>query len=280
VALRFENREISFREVETNVNRVANGLRSLGLAKGDRVAIMLPNIPEFVYSFFGAQRIGAVSVPFNTMYKGGEVAHILSDSGAKAVIALANFAPLINEILPDLPELEHVILTGERNVIFASPDSTIFFQLVSNKSAFADGDQAYKKFGEVLLAALKGLGVEEAWYKHRGSIRVEGKKIAGFLIQEVEDLYIASAIVFTGSFKVEDFIGVIWVPQEIKDKVMEPILSVEEACSKRHSPQEIRDALVESVENAFGVRLEENNLERDELFGYEKLRTQLGKGTA
>jgi hypothetical protein len=278
-ALWVEGRAVSYGEVEIQVNRVANGLDALGLGRGDRVAIMLPNIPEFVYSFFGIQRIGAVAVPFNTMYKGGEVAHILSDSGARAVIALSNFAPLINEILPDLPDLQHVILTGERNVLFAAPDATIFLSLVTNRRTFADPDAAYMRTGDVLLAVLKSLGVEEAWYKHRGSIRVGGRKIAGFLVQEVEDLLIVSVVLFIGPLVLEDFISVVWVPQEIKDKVLEPILSVAEASTHRPTWDEVRQAVTDAFEKSFDVRLEEAPLLRDELFGYEKLRSLLSRET-
>jgi long-chain acyl-CoA synthetase len=276
-AVFFEGREITYGDVAVNTGRVANGLRKLGLRKGDRVAIMLPNIPEFIYSFFGIQRIGAVAVPFNTMYKGGEVSHILRDSGARAVIALANFAPLINEILPDLPDLEHVILTGERNVIFADPDATVFVQLVADRETFGEPDEAYRRIGEVLLATLTSLGVEDAWYKHRGSVRVGGKKLAGFLIQEVEELYVASILIFVEALRIEEFISVIWVPQEIKDKVMEPTVSVAEATGRRPAWEEIRDAVTQQFESAFGIRLAPGPLERDELFGYEKLRSLMAR---
>ncbi|MCK4728204.1 MAG: AMP-binding protein, partial [Desulfobacterales bacterium] len=102
VALRFEGKVITYKELNLRANRVANGLQGLGVKKGDRVAIMLPNIPEFVYTLVGTLKLGAVAVPFNTLYKGGEILHILKDSGAKCLIALTNFAPMINEIRPEL----------------------------------------------------------------------------------------------------------------------------------------------------------------------------------
>lgn len=277
-ALLFEGRTLTYAEVDASVRRAAEGFRALGLGKGDRVALMLPNVPEFVYAFFGAQRLGCVTVPFNTMYKGGEVAHILSDSRARAVVALANFAPLMNEILPDLPELEHVILTGERNVLFAAPEDTVFVQLVTDAGRFESADQAYRRTGEVLLDAVGRLGVEGAWYRHRGSVRLDGRKMAGFVVQQVEDLYIISAVLFTGALSVETFLSVLWVPQEIKDKVLEPIVSVAEASPRRPAWDEVQDAVTAAFEQGFGVRLEAGALGRDELFGYEKLRTQLCKG--
>jgi acyl-CoA synthetase (AMP-forming)/AMP-acid ligase II len=122
-ALLLDREAVSFSELNVRANRVANGLQELGVKKGDRVAVMLPNIPEFVYAFAGTLKLGAVAVPFNTLYKGGEILHILKDSGAKVLFALTNFAPMINEIRPELPDLEQVILTGERNLLFAHPDN-------------------------------------------------------------------------------------------------------------------------------------------------------------
>ena len=120
-------------------------------------------------------------MPFNTLYKGGEILHILKDSGAKVLIALTNFAPMINEIRTELPALEQVILTGERNLLFAHPESTALVQLILPRALIKDVDEAYQKTGAILLAMMKDLGVKDAWYKHRGSVRVRGDKIATFV---------------------------------------------------------------------------------------------------
>ena len=87
-ALFFEGRTIPFRDLDENACKVANALSQLGIKPHDRVALMLPNTPDFVYSFLGILKLGAVAVPFNTMYKGREITHILNDSGAKAIICL------------------------------------------------------------------------------------------------------------------------------------------------------------------------------------------------
>jgi hypothetical protein len=253
---------------------LANGLKKLGVVPSDRVAIMLPNVPEFVYAFFGAQKAGAVAVPFNTMYKGGEVVHILKDSGAKVLIALSTFAPLINEVLPLCGELEHVIYTGERNVTFAEPGSTVFIQFVTDASKAGDLDGFYRSVGEALADALETLGVEGGWYGHRGSLRVkDGRKIGGFLISGVEGLYIVNAQVFAAPFEVDRFMEVIWIPMEVKDKVVEPLSSVEGETGKRPDFSAIGAAVVESLEKKFNSKIIEGKMTRDELFGYEKLRS-------
>jgi long-chain acyl-CoA synthetase len=271
-ALLFEGKQISYAQLNESVNKLANGLKSLGIKKGDRVAIMLPNIPEFVYSFYALQKLGAIAVPFNTMYKGREVLHILNDSGAKAIIALTNFAPLINEIQPDVPTLEHIILTGERTLVFVHPESTASLQMVHEKGVFKDVEEAYRSIGEIIVEALGAFGVKDAWYKHRGSVRVGGKKIATCIISEVENLEVVNVICFLGPLVTDDFFKVIWVPPEVKDKVLEPLTSVEEEAGKRPDTEEFKNTVLGIFAKKLGIEIEEGSLKRDELFAYEKQR--------
>ena len=271
-ALLFEGKQISYTQLNESVNKLANGLKGLGITKGDRVAIMLPNIPEFVYSFYALQKLGAIAVPFNTMYKGREVLHILNDSGAKAIIALTNFAPLINEIKPDVPTLEHIILTGERTLVFVQPESTAALQMVHEKGVFKDVEEAYRKIGEIIVETLWAFGVKNAWYKHRGSVRVGGKKIATCIISEVENLEVVNVICFLGPLVTDDFFKVIWVPPEVKDKVLEPLTSVEEEAGKRPDTDEFKNTILGIFTQKLGIEIEEGSLKRDELFAYEKQR--------
>jgi long-chain acyl-CoA synthetase len=272
-ALIFGGKEITYQQLNENVNKLANGLRNLGICKGDRVAIMLPNIPEFVYSFFALQKLGAIAVPFNTMYKGREIIYILNDCGAKAIIALSNFATLINEIKTDVPSLEHVILTGERTLIFVDPESTISIQMVHDSAFFESIDEAYKRVGAILAETFKEFGVMDAWYKHRGSVRVKGRKIASFIISQIENLTVLNALCFIGKLKTDEFFKVIWVPPEIKDKVMEPLTSVEEITGNKLDKIQFKNALVGAFEKGLCINIEEGPLKRDELFAYEKQRS-------
>ena len=271
-ALIFEGHAISYRELDEQAGKVANGLASLGLGRGERVAIMLPNTPEFVYSFFGIQKLGAVAVPFNTMYKGREITHILSDCGARAIITLTNFAPLINEIRADVPTLEHVIVTGQRTLVFAQPGSTAAVQMVVEKRRFASADEAFHAVGGLLVEVLQRLGASDAWYRHQGSIRAHGKKIATILISEIENLFVVNAVVFLDALKTDEFFKVVWVPPEIKDKALEPMTSLREESGREVTLEELRQVLAECLRERLGVELAEGALKRDELFGYQKNR--------
>ena len=79
-------RGYSYSQLNEKVNSIANALQSLGAGKGDRIGIYLPNSPAFITAFLAVAKIGALSVPLNIMFKGLELEHILSDSGAKCLI--------------------------------------------------------------------------------------------------------------------------------------------------------------------------------------------------
>lgn len=269
-ALYFEGKWITYRELDEQANKSANAFKTLGISKGDRVAMMLPNIPEFVYCFFAIQKLGAIAVPFNSMYKGREITYILNDSQAKALITLSNFANLINEIREDVPSLEHVILTGQRTLVFVSPNSTLNVQIVCEKSTFSSAEDAFRDVGEILVETLQSFGVD-AWYKHRGGVRVKGKKIATVLVSEIENLITVNCIVFLGPMETRDLFRVVWVSPEIKDKVLEPSTSVEEETGSHPDHQQFIDALLKSLTGRLGITISSGSLKRDELFGYEKV---------
>jgi long-chain acyl-CoA synthetase len=83
---------LSYAEVDTMSGRVATSLRQLGLGPGDCVALQLPNVPEFVFAYFGALKAGVTVVPLNPLLKAPEVAYHLSDSGSRVLVVLDAFA--------------------------------------------------------------------------------------------------------------------------------------------------------------------------------------------
>ncbi|MEY9939648.1 AMP-binding protein [Streptacidiphilus sp. MAP5-3] len=85
-ALVFFGKKTSYRALQRAVARFAAGLAALGVSRGDRVALVMPNCPQYVVAFYGALKLGAVVVPTNPLYTESELAHQLKDSGA--VVAL------------------------------------------------------------------------------------------------------------------------------------------------------------------------------------------------
>jgi fatty-acyl-CoA synthase len=84
-------RRLTYKQLQTEANSIASGLLQIGIKKGDRVAVCLPNWHEFVAIYFAISLIGAIMVPFNTRYRMDEVEYILSNSGAKAAFFTREF---------------------------------------------------------------------------------------------------------------------------------------------------------------------------------------------
>lgn len=83
----------------------------LKLQQGDRIAIQMPNTMQYIIAMFGALRAGLIIVNTNPLYTQREMEHQFNDSGAKAIVILANFASLLEKVLPHTPNLKHVIIT-------------------------------------------------------------------------------------------------------------------------------------------------------------------------
>ena len=86
VSIYYKDHAFSYNDILQLANRTGNALKDLGIEIEDRVAILLPDCPEWIASFFGTMKIGAVAVPFNTMLRAEEYRYFLNDSRAKAII--------------------------------------------------------------------------------------------------------------------------------------------------------------------------------------------------
>jgi long-chain acyl-CoA synthetase len=105
-------RTLSYRELDLLSRRFAAYLQAeLKLQRGDRVAIMLPNLLQYPVALYGALRAGLVVVNVNPLYTAHELAYQLKDCGARAIVILANAGHVLEQALPELPALEHVIVT-------------------------------------------------------------------------------------------------------------------------------------------------------------------------
>lgn len=116
VALHFNGKEMTYQEVYESALKFANYLKSIGIQKGDRVAIMLPNTPQSFISFFGVLFAGGIIVQTNPMYTEREVAYQMKDSGAKAIIALDILYPRITKVQNET-DLEHIIITAIKDYL-------------------------------------------------------------------------------------------------------------------------------------------------------------------
>jgi len=110
-AVVYAEKTVTYRELDALVGRFAAALNNLGVAKGDRVAIYLPNIPQFVIAYYGALRAGAVVTAISPMHREREVEHQLADSEAETIVALDSALQTV-ETVWQRTNLKRAIVTG------------------------------------------------------------------------------------------------------------------------------------------------------------------------
>jgi long-chain acyl-CoA synthetase len=110
-AYSFMGKDLSFAQTDQESLGLAAYLQSLGLSKGDRVAVMMPNVPQYPVAVAAILRAGLVVVNVNPLYTARELEHQLKDSGAKAIVIIENFAATLEKCIAQTP-VQHVILAA------------------------------------------------------------------------------------------------------------------------------------------------------------------------
>jgi benzoate-CoA ligase len=107
------DREVTYQQLAESVNRLGNALLALGVRMEERVAVILPDMPEWVFAFFGAMKIGAVAVPLNTNLKPQDYEYLLNDCRARVLITHPALLAQVEEARSNLKFLKHVVLAGD-----------------------------------------------------------------------------------------------------------------------------------------------------------------------
>jgi crotonobetaine/carnitine-CoA ligase len=107
-----ENSGFSYRELNARVNQYANALQAEGITKGDHVAVMLPNCPEFPVTWLALAKLGAVMVPINNRYQAIDLEYVLTDSAAIALVIHTDFAATFREAQPKTPAIKKIYSVG------------------------------------------------------------------------------------------------------------------------------------------------------------------------
>src|SRR3989338_5192833 len=111
VAYNFMGKDVTYAQTDSLSQAFAAYLQGLGMVKGDRVAIMMPNVPQYPVAVAGILRAGFVVVNVNPLYTPRELEHQLKDSGAKAIIIIENFATTLEKCISATP-VKHVVLAA------------------------------------------------------------------------------------------------------------------------------------------------------------------------
>jgi len=114
-------KKITYIELKTYVDKLANALANLGVKKGDKVATILPSSPQFVISDYAIQKTGAVHVPCSLLHKSFDLIYEIGDSGAETVICLDRSLELVNSIKPET-KLKTIIITSLEDFSLQEPE--------------------------------------------------------------------------------------------------------------------------------------------------------------
>ncbi len=139
VALTFNKQDLTYREVNRKVNAFAHALIDIGIKKGDRVSLLLPNSPTYVIAFYGIMKVGAIVVNLNVMSQGHDLVRFLCHSESKMVITLDLFVENILRIAVETP-VKHIVIHSvfakekELDIPAKTSPLLIFSDLVSSHS--------------------------------------------------------------------------------------------------------------------------------------------------
>ncbi len=153
VWLKFRDETYAWQEVLDASLRVANGLLELGVRPGERVAIMMGNRPEFLWTHFGASFIGASTVPVNISQRGPTLTHILADSGVSAVVVQADLLEVASEARSSAPAIRSTVVVGGEGhgTGSASGASWSFDRLLSSPARDPEVDVTEPTTGAAML---------------------------------------------------------------------------------------------------------------------------------
>lgn len=135
--LRFGEASYSFADMEQRSRQAAAGLQSLGVGKGDKVAILMGNRPEYLFLWFGLSMLGAVEVPINIAHRGKLLSYMLDQADCTTAVVEAPLLERLTSALPDLPKLKRVVMVDQPEQLPTNlPGPAFYHQIVDNDGRF------------------------------------------------------------------------------------------------------------------------------------------------
>jgi long-chain acyl-CoA synthetase len=138
-AYSFMGHNIGYRETDVKSQALAAYFQSLGLEKGDRVAVMMPNVPQYPVAVAAILRAGLVVVNVNPLYTPRELAHQLKDSGAKAIVIIENFAVTLQKCIANT-QVKHIVMCAMGDMLSLTKGALVNFVVRNMKKMVPDFD--------------------------------------------------------------------------------------------------------------------------------------------
>lgn len=137
----------TYSELDAAITKFASGLNQLGIKKGDHIALLLGNSPQFVIGLYGALRLGAIVIPINPIYTPDEIGYILNNGDVKLVVGLDLMVPLAEKVHSLLPKVEHYIIcesSADSQWEQEAQELSVFTKMKSFTSVVAQGDLSFQ----------------------------------------------------------------------------------------------------------------------------------------
>lgn len=134
----FEDHTFSYADLDRESDKVAAGLQALGIVKGDKIAIIMDNRPEFLFIWFGLSKLGAIEVPINTAHKGDLLVHMIHTADCRLIIAESGYLERLEAVCGDLPLIEKILVLGQPDKSLPGMGKPIldYRDIVKNKGEF------------------------------------------------------------------------------------------------------------------------------------------------
>lgn len=150
IALIFDQHQITYAQIEEITNKLANGLKSTGIQAGDRVALMMPNLPHCIFSYYAILKAGGIVVPINYMMEDDEFNSVLENIKPKSIIYWEGFRKYVQDYVNTLEEKPYLIVLGKKRSI----DQDSLLELISNsKPEFEPAQRAAEETAVIQLTS-------------------------------------------------------------------------------------------------------------------------------
>jgi crotonobetaine/carnitine-CoA ligase len=134
----FKDQSFTYEDLDRASDRVAAGFQEAGIGKGDKVAIIMGNRPEFLFVWFGLSKLGAIEVPVNTAHRGDLLTYMMDKSDCRLLVMEAGFMDRVAPVLKDLPKLERLVVLAEPEDTVPNVEKPVldYWQVTDNDGAY------------------------------------------------------------------------------------------------------------------------------------------------
>jgi carnitine-CoA ligase len=197
-----------FHDLYEHAAKAGNAIRSLGIQKGDRVALMLPNIPEFLYIWLGLNSIGISIVPINTYYKEKETAYLVNHSEVKCIITHQDYYSIFEAIKNDCPNVQSLVIVGSEEW---QQNGINYKQLVEKQSTILPNVPVSQDDEASILYTSGTTGLPKGCVQTHAYYLIAGKRYSEHLRLTSEDCVLTPLPLFHMNPQILSTMGSLWV---------------------------------------------------------------------